>query len=205
MKRLVRRPLVIVLAGAAAAALATGIAWAAIPDGNLVNACATEGGPIRAVATSGSCDTGETALQLGGPTRGYSSGRADDVTLGPTSVRVASLVLPAGSYLLHGKVNIANLNFTAIGSTFVPCSIRIAGTTTNIDQTWMIVEQARTGTGASNASIGLQGPVTIPESTGKAEVELLCASLPRTLGPATNVVARYRQLAAVQVDTLQVG
>jgi hypothetical protein len=118
-------------------------------------------------------------------------------------VRVASLPLPAGTYLVHAKVKVANLNFTAIGSTFVPCSIRLAGTTTNLDQTWVVLQQAITGTGSSNTSIGLQAPVTIATPPGKAEVEVVCASVPRRAGPTSRVVARFRQLDAVLVDSLQ--
>ena len=84
-----------------------------------------------------------------------------------------------------------------------PCSIRVAGTTTNLDQTWVILQQAIAGTGSSNASLGLEAAVTIASPPGKAEVEVICASLPRTAGLTTRVVARYRQLDAVGVDTRQ--
>jgi hypothetical protein len=199
-----RRPLLLGAALTAALLVAGGIAWAAIPDGNLVNACATTGGPIRAADAAGSCDVGETALQLGGPTRGYAFSQPAPVTLGTTGVVVGSLGLAPGSYLVHAKVNVANLNFTAPGSTFVPCSLgyRVDGALSGLDQTWIVLMQAVTGTAASSASIGLQGAVTLPE---KGTVEVTCASVPRTTGPATNVVARYRKLDAIQVDTLATG
>lgn len=199
-----RKSLLLGAALTAALALAGGLAWAAIPDGNLVNACATAGGPIRAVDTPGSCDGGETALQLGGPTRGYAFSQAANVGLGTTGVVVASLGLPPGSYLVHAKVNVANLNFTAPGSTFVPCSLgyRVDGSLSGLDQTWIVLMQAITGTAASSASIGLQGAVTLPE---KGTVEVTCASLPRAAGPTTNVVARNRKLDAIQVDSLAAG
>lgn len=199
-----RRPILLGAALAAALVVTGSIAWATIPEGNLVNACATAGGPIRAVDTGSSCDPGETTLQLGGPTRGHVFSQPAAVTLGTTGVVVGSLALPPGSYLVHAKVNVANLSFSAPGSTFVPCSLgsRVDGALSGLDQTWVVLMQAITGTAASSASIGLQGAVTLPE---KGTVEMTCASLPRTAGPATNVVARYRQLDAVQVDTLVRG
>ena len=199
-----RRPALLAAALTAALLVAGGIAWAAIPDGNLVNACATAGGPIRAVDAPGGCEAGESALQLGGPTRGYAFSQPAAVTLGTTGVVVASLGLPPGSYLVHGKVNVANLNFTAIGSTFVPCSlgVRVDGALSGLDQTWIVLMQAITGSAASSASVGVQGAVTLAE---KGTVELTCSSVPRIAGPTTNVVARYRKLDAVQVDGLTTG
>ena len=123
--------------------------------------------------------------------------------LSTTAVRVASVDLVAGTYLVHGKVNLSNQNFTALGATFVPCTLRLAGTTTNLDQTWMIIPSPRTGLNASNASVSLQAAATVPGDPGKATLEMQCASLPRPAGPATNVIARYRQLQAVLVDSLQ--
>jgi len=203
--RLTRSRRVLVLAVVGTVLGAAGVALATIPDSSgVVNTCyADTTGALRAVADPGDCGAGESALALGGPTRGFAFSNPADVALGTTSVRVASLVLPAGRYLVHAKVNVANLNFTALGSTFVPCSIRVAGTTTNLDQTWVILQQAVTGTGASNASVGLQAAVTVASPPGKAEVEVICASVPRIAGPATRVVAHYRQLDAVLVDTLQ--
>ncbi len=181
-----------------------GVAYATIPDSSgVINSCYDrETGVMRAVGVATDCFSTESALPLGGPTRGYAFSNAADVALGSVSVPVASLLLPGGTYLLHAKVNVANLNFSAIGSTVVPCSIRVADTTTNLDQTWVILTQALTGTGASNASVGLQAAVTIPADS-KSFLEVICASVPRPGGPSTRVVARYRQLDAVLVDTLQ--
>lgn len=196
------RTLAVVIASAATVAFAAGIAWAAIPNGNIVNACfATPSGSLRAVDVSTDCSASETAVALGGPTRGYAFANPSNVDLSSTSVRVGSIDLVAGTYLVTGKVNISNQNFTALGSTFVPCSLRLLGTTP--DQTWMIVMSARTGLLSSNASVSLQAAVTVPPDPGKATLELMCASIPRAAGPATGVVARYRQLQAVQVDSLQ--
>lgn len=180
-----------------------GVAYATIPDSaGVINTCyANTGGALRAVDSAADCVKDETHLQLGGPTRGYATSNPIAlVELGTTSATVASMVLPAGRYLAHAKVNVANLNFTAIGSTFIPCSMRIAGTSTSLDQTWIVLQQAVTGTGSSSASIGLQAAVTIP--TEKAVLEVICASIPRTAGPTTRVFARYRQLDAISVDVL---
>jgi hypothetical protein len=180
-----------------------GVAYATIPDSSgVINTCyANTGGALRAVDGAADCVKDETHLPLGGPTRGYATSNPIAlVELGTTSATVASMVLPAGNYLAHAKVNVANLNFTAIGSTFIPCSMRIAGTT--LDQTWIVLQQAVTSTGSSSASIGLQGAVTIPADPGKATLEVICASIPRTAGPTTRVFARYRQLDAISVDVL---
>lgn len=200
MSRIAHRPLLVLLALAAATLVAGGIAWAAIPDGNVVNACVRPGGQVRAVDAPGTCSTSETAVQLGGPTRGYSYRNTGYLTLGETSVRVAALVLPAGTYLLHGKVNAVNVD--GAGSVFVPCSLRVAGTTTLLDQTWVRLGEALTETSASAASVSLQAPLTVPSDPGEAEVELICAALPDT-DESPRVDAVRRALDAVQVDALQ--
>jgi len=201
--RVFRSTRTVALAAVGVLLVVAGVAYATIPDSSgVVNTCyANAGGALRAVDGAADCTKDETHLQLGGPTRGYASANPTTyVELGSATVRVASLILPAGSYLAHAKVNVANLNFSAVGSTFVPCSMQIAGTSTSLDQTWIVLQQAVTSTGASSASIGLQAAVTIP--AGKEVLEVICASIPRTAGPTTRVVARYRQLDAISVDTL---
>ncbi len=202
MKTYLRRPLALASAATCVLAFAAGLAWAAIPNGNVIDACFdTSTGALRAVGVSTDCAAGtEAAVALGGPTRGYSASRPAEIMLAATSTPVATLVLPEGSYQLHGKVNVANLNFRAIGTTFVPCSLLVE--TTALDQSWVQLMQAVTGTGANTTTIALQAPLTVPAG-GKATVNLACASIPRPGGPATNVFARYRQLSAVQVDALQ--
>jgi hypothetical protein len=196
-----RRALLAAVALSATLAVAGGIAWAAIPDSSgAVNACyATVGGALRAVDGAGDCTADETAVALGGPTRGHAFANPTMVTLGSTSVVVGSLKLGPGKYLVHGKVNVANLNFSTPRGTFVPCSLKVGGTTTNLDQTWLTLEPALGSSNASSASIGLQAAVELP---GGGSIVMECASLPRPGGPATGVVARYRQLDAVQVDSL---
>ena len=188
-------------AAAAAVAVAAGMGWAAIPDSTgAVNACAaSEDGALRAVDMPGDCTSDETALALGGPTRGFAFSDASEVELGSSSVVVASLKLEPGSYLAHGKVNVVNLNFGALRGTFVPCSLKVGGTTTNLDQTWVVLEQAITGSAASSAGIALQSPVRLPNG---GAIVMECASVPRVGGPTSRVFARFRQLDAIQVDAL---
>ena len=189
----------VALAAFGALVVAVGVAYAAIPDSaGVVNTCYKNGnGALRAVDAAADCRMNETHLLLGSPTRGYASANltTPGVELGEISATVAEVILPAGKYLAHAKVNVSNLNFGATGSTFVPCSIRIQGTTTNLDQTWLILEQARRGEGASEASVGLQAAVTIP--SGKAVLEVICASRPRTDGPDDE---RLRALPAARRD-----
>ncbi len=189
-------------AAAVLALLVTGLAWATIPDSTgTVNACfAVSGGAMRAVDSPSDCGASEAALALGGPTPGYSFANPGDVALSTSSAVVASLKLGPGRYLVHGKVNVANLNFTARRGTFVPCSLKQGGTTTNTDQTWVILESARNGSNASNASVALQGAFDLPNG---GSIVMECASVPRPLGPPSNVIARYRQLDAIGVDSLQ--
>jgi hypothetical protein len=200
--KLIRSKRAIALVATSALLVAVGLAYATIPDSSgVVNTCyANEGGALRAVNDAGECLKDETHLPLGSPTRGYASADPGDVELADTSRVVSSVILPAGKYLAHAKVNVVNQNFRSLGSTFIPCSMRIAGTSTSLDQTWIVLQQAVTSTGISSASLGLQAAVTVPSE--KAVLEVICASIPRTGGPTTRVFARYRQLDAISVDTL---
>jgi hypothetical protein len=197
--RTTRRTLLAATTLGLALVAAGGIAWAAIPDATgAVNACyAAGGGALRAVDAPGDCAGTETAVELGGPTRAHSFASPATVALASTSVTVGTLKLPPGTYLVHGKVNVANLNFGAPRGTFVPCSLVSGGIT--LDQTWLTLEAAGGGSNASSASFALQGVVRLPSG---GAVAMQCASIPRAGGPATNVVARYRQLEAIQVDSL---
>ena len=113
MRSHARRPALIVLAVAATALVAGGIAWAAIPDSTgAINVCyANANGKLRAVDAPGDCGGGETAIALGGPTRGYVDRPTGTVVVGSTASDVASLTLPAGRYVVHGKVGAADLGF----------------------------------------------------------------------------------------------
>lgn len=185
----------------AVSACAGGLAWAAIPasDG-AVHACYRNiGGDLRAVNESASCRRFETPIDLGGPTRGFAFSASGDVALGATSVTVAELHLPAGKYLIHGKVNVFNTGFGDPSGVFAPCDLRVDGTTTMLDQNALRLEGPVSATEANIADEALQAPLTV---TAPAHVLLECAALPSVGSDPVSARARYRQLDAVQVDGL---
>jgi len=191
MKRFARRPIPLALAVTAASLVAGGIAWAAIPDSSgAVNACyATSNGKLRAVDSPADCNAGESAIALGGPTRGYVDRPAGTVVVGTTSSDVASLTLPPGRYVLHGKVNAVDFGFT--GNVLVACSLQVD--TATIDMTW--VNLGPSPSPAPSASIGLQGGVTLP--AGGTVVERCAAP-----SGEPDVTIRFRSLDAISVDGL---
>jgi len=189
------------LAVAVAASLVTagGVAWATIPaaDGT-IHACRLNvGGWLRAVDDPSRCRSVETAVDLGGPTRGLAFSADGDVSLGTTSTTVAQIDLQAGKYLIHGKVNLINKDFGDPDGAFVPCDLRIDGMTTMLDRDAVLAEGPVTTSEAYITDEALQAPLVVPTF---ARVLLECAAVPR--GASTNVAARYRQLDAVQVDGL---
>lgn len=192
MKRLTLRPAVLLVA-LAATLVAGGIAWSAIPDSSgAINACyQSSNGKLRAVDSPSSCGGGETAIALGGPTRGYVDRPGGTVVVGTTASDVASLALPAGQYVVHGKVNAVDVGFT--GDVFVACSLQAGGTT--VDQTWVSL-----GPGSPTApstSIVLQGGVTLASG---GTVVARCAAPNRE----PNVMIRFRSLDAIAVDALTI-
>jgi hypothetical protein len=184
----------------ALAVAAGGLAWAAIPasDGAVHTCYQRASGDLRAVNDPSACRRFETPLDLGGPTRGYAFGGTGDVALRATSVTVADLRLPAGTYLVHGKVNLFDDAFGDAGGAFVPCDLRLEGTTTMLDQNAVRLEGPVSGTEANISDEALQTPLA---ATAPAHVLLECAALPST-GTTVSVRARYRQLDAVQLDGL---
>jgi len=194
MERLIRRPLALVVALGVALLAAGGIAWAAIPDsGGAINACyANSNGKLRAVDSPADCSGNESAIALGGPTRAYSSHPPGEVTLGTTSTDVASLSLPDGRYVVHGKVNVVDVGFT--GNVFVACSLQVGGLTP--DQTWVTLGPSIES--APSASIGLQASVSL---TSAASVVARCAAPDGD----PDVRARFRALDAVSVDAIVVS
>jgi hypothetical protein len=175
-----------------AAAVGAGIAYAAIPDTTgAVNACySTTTGALRAVDPPG-CAGGEAPVALGGPTRGWANSISGLVSLTTTSSTVAKLDLPAGRYLIHGKVKLINLS---AGTAYIPCSLRLAGTTT-----WLDASALRLASSANVGGIALQASVTL---TTPRTVELICAAVPDTT--PVSVRAEQRQLDAIQLDALTV-
>jgi len=193
MTRLLRRPLALVAALGATVLAAGGIAWAAIPDSTgAINACyTTSNGKLRAVDAPADCSGGETAIALGGPTIGYATSRPDFLAIGTTPTVVASLKLPAGKYLVHGKLDVFDNTFT--GGVFVACQLVVGGTGTFSDASWNTLGPVVSG--APSESMALQAPVTLASEGG---IALTCVS-PDAKEPPT---ARYRQLDAVKLDGL---
>jgi hypothetical protein len=155
-----------------------------------------ERGDLRVVSDPGSCRSHETALELGGPTHGYAIANPGDVTVStPTSVSVLKLGLPAGIFLVHAKVNLINL--PGSDSVFVPCDLRVQGTTTTLDEDRVVLEAQVTSTEAYEANVPLQAAVTLASSR---VVGLECAALTR--GTSSSVDARFAQIDAVPLNSL---
>lgn len=195
MKRLIRRPLALVVAAGATLVVAGGIAWAAIPDSSgAINACyANSNGRLRAVDASADCRSRETAIALGGPTFGYATSRPDFLAIERTPTVVASLKLPAGKYLVHGKLDLVDTTLT--GGVFVACNLVVGGTTTSSDSSWNTLGPYVSR--APSESMALQAPLTLPSD---GAIVLSCVA-PDAKEPPS---ARYRQLDAVRVDGLEI-
>jgi hypothetical protein len=175
-----------------------GIAWGTIPGSDgVVHACyKTSSGALRAVSDPGSCSPSETAIDLGGPSHGYAVGNPGPVNVStPTSVSVLTLGLPAGAFLVHAKTNL--FNRPGSEAVFVPCDLRLQGTTTMLDQSPVVLEAPLTAEEASEANIPLQTAVTLGEP---GVVMLECAALTR--GTSSSVDARHMQIDAVPLNAL---
>jgi len=188
----------------AAVALATvvvtgaGIAWGTIPGGDgVVHACyKNSNGALRAVSDAASCGSSETAVDLAGPAHGHAVGDPDAVNVStPTSVSVLTLDLPAGTFLVHAKTNL--FNRPGSDAVFVPCDLRLQGTTTMLDQSPVVLEAPVTTGEASEANIPLQAAVTLAEP---GVMMLECAALTR--GTSSSVDARFSQIDAVPLNAL---
>jgi hypothetical protein len=187
-----------VAALAAVVVAGAGIAWATIPDSNgVIHACYKDGnGDLRVVDTAGDCRRHETPLDLGGPSHGYAVANPGDVPFSsPTSVSILKLGLPAGTFLVHAKTNLFNL--PGSDAVFVPCDLRLAGTTTMLDQIHVILEEDVTTREASQANVPLQAAVTLG---APGVLHLECAAVTRRT--ASSVDARFTQIDAVPVDEL---
>lgn len=188
----------VALVAAAVLAIGGGIAWATIPGSDgVIHACyKNSNGALRAIDTaSSSCNPSETPIDLGGPTHGYAIGDAGDATLGATSTTILKLALPAGKYLVHAKTNLFNL--PGSDAVFVVCTLRMDGTTTNLDQDRVVLEAPVTSTEASEANVPLQAGL---ELSAPGVLLFQCAALTR--GVSSTVDARYRQLDAISLDAL---
>ena len=183
-----------VAAGALTALLAVGtVAVAAIPDSSgTINACYGSSGKLRAVDAPADCGGSETSVALGGPTHGYAYSNADFATIAETTTVVGSLTLPAGNYLVHGKLDLFGGSSTT--ESFVVCNLRVEGTTTNSDSVWNTLEPGVLGR-LPTESVALQTSIRLPAG---GTMLMTCI---RPDGDA-GAIARYRHLDAVRVDGL---
>jgi len=181
-------------AAALTATLALGaVALAAIPDSTgAINACYGPSGKLRAVDAPGDCGGPETAIALGGPTFGYEFSNAGFVTIDTATTLVGSLKLPAGKYLVHGKLDL--LGSSPTDESFVVCNLTVGGTAGFSDASWNTLEPGVPGRLPSE-SVALQTSLDLP--AGGAMV-MTCV---RPDGGA-GAIARYRNLDAVRVDGL---
>jgi hypothetical protein len=183
---------------AVAAVAGAGIAWSAIPGSDgVIHACYKDGtGALRVVDDPGACRAHETALDLGGPSHGYAVANPGDVTFSaPTSVSVLKLGLPAGTFLVHAKANLINL--PGSDAVFVPCDLRLEGTSTMLDEDRVVLEALVTGAEAYEANVPLQAAVTL---ASPGVVGLECAAVTR--GTSSTVDARFVQIDAVPLNAL---
>lgn len=188
----------IAAAGAAALVAGAGIAWAAIPGGDgVIHACyKSPNGELRVVETAGACRPHETPIDLGGPVHGYAVSNPGDVTFSsPTSTSILKLGLPAGTYLVHAKTNLINL--PGSDAVFVPCDLRLGGTTTSLDEDRVVLEAPMTGEESYEENAPLQAAVTL---SAPGVVHLECAALTR--GTSSTVDARFAQMDAVPLNAL---
>jgi hypothetical protein len=195
MRRL-RTPLVAVAACLVAGVAVAAVAYAAIPDSSgTIQACYGSAGKLRAVDSPADCGGSETSIALGGPTYGYEFSDADFLAIEDETTVVASLNLPAGKYLVHGKVDLFGLSTT--DEAFVVCNLKDAAAPgTNLDSIWNTLEPGE-GSRVPTESAALQTSLTL---TAAGTVQLTCV---RPDGPASpTVTARYRKLDATRVDGL---
>jgi hypothetical protein len=175
-----------------------GIAWGAIPgtDG-VIHACYKDGlGDLRVVSSPASCRRHETAIDLGGPTHGYAIANPGDVVFSSsTSVSILKLGLPAGTFLVHAKTNL--INQPGSDAVFVPCDLKLEGTSAMVDQDRVVLEAPVATTEAYEANVPLQAAITL---TSPGVIDLECAAITR--GSASSVDARYAQIDAVPLNTL---
>jgi hypothetical protein len=183
---------------AATVVAGAGIAWSAIPGSDgVIHACYKDsGGALRVVDDPGSCGHRETAIDLGGPVHGFAVANPGDVTFSsPTSVSVLKLGLPAGTFLVHAKTSL--INQPGSDAVFVPCDLRVQGTSTMLDEDRVVLEAPVTTAEAYEANVPLQAAVTL---AAPGVVGLECAAVTR--GTSSTVDARFTQIDAVPLNTL---
>jgi hypothetical protein len=170
------------------------VAYAAIPDSSgAIQACYRPAGQLRVVDAPAECNGTETSLALGGPTFGYEYSNPGFLAIGDTTTEVASLTLPAGKYLVHGKLDLLGGSVTE--ESFVVCNLKDASAPgTNLDSLFNTLEPGVPGAFPSE-SAALQTSLTLPSG---GTVQMTCVS-PE---PDEEATARFRKLDAVRVDGL---
>jgi hypothetical protein len=136
----------------------------------------------------------ETELALGGLTFGYEFSNADFVEIEEKSTTiVGALKLPAGKYLVHGKLDLLGRSATA--EEFVVCNLKEGGAPgTNLDSIWNTLEPGVPGRLPSE-SVALQTSLVLPSGG----VVLMTCIQPEG---GAGAIARYRKLDAIRVDGL---
>ena len=193
MRRITRVRVALAAAGMTTLVAVGAAAVAAIPDSSgVVNACYGSNGKMRAVDALADCVGSETSLALGGPTLGYAFSDAGFATIAETTTVVASLDLPAGKYVVHGKLDLVGGSET--DESFVVCNLAPAGGGTLLDSTWNTLEAGVLGR-LPTESVALESAVDL---TAHGTIVMTCIRPDADPG----AIARYRNLDAVRIDGL---
>ena len=190
--------------GAVLLAVAAGIGYAAIPTNGLINACYTKtNGGLRVIDPSvgQTCTQKESALQWNqaGPKgdRGPSDAYSDDSGFDPLNfsdggpgVDVATLNLPAGSYVFNAKVLVGNRPDGENAE--VTCTLRY-GFAVVFDISGVRLGGGAPGAAGSTATLASSATRTLD---APQTVRLNCNTT------SADAFAQYGQLNAVAVATL---
>ena len=99
-----------------------------------------------------------------------------------TTTTLATLDLPAGKYLVHGKLDI---HTTSFDNTFVACNLTIVGTAGFSDASWNRIEED--GGPGHGEAIALQTPLTLASPGG---IALTCITPEQRLAVADDRAVR---------------
>jgi hypothetical protein len=204
MRAVVRkRPVRVAIGAAILLGTAAGLAYATIPGpGGVIQGCyAKSNGGLRVIdSPAASCTSKETALAWNqqGPTgpRGPSNAYAattdlavHDFSIG-SEATLATIDLPAGSYVFNAKVLVGNR--VAANDDF-SCSLRYGvGAAVAIDFAGIRLEGPAFNPGGT-ATLPLTGTRTL---TAPQTIRMICGTT------STDALAQYAQLNAVEVATL---
>jgi hypothetical protein len=188
-----------------------GVAVATTTTSKGLAACATSKHVLVTASATGKCPKHDNKVAIGakglrgargatGPSNGYLAvalplverqGRAERPNLPsqpPTTV--ASMVLPAGSYVLDGVANVVSDD--AAASDYVSCLFS-SGQTTSSDSEATLPPAPQNGDLASRAAVAVTSAMTLK---AKATVTLACRETPKESSTGS--------MTAVKVATLQV-